>query len=133
MEELNLLQHSTYNVEVIAKNKELFNMLFNQIAKTYQLFNVSDRSERNTRRVSFAPTRSRITNVTITIKPNGEFGMYFRGSKDKLETLANVAKYDTSNYRCDADLEIKGITFANYQQHIPTIVKALEYCDYSFV
>lgn len=131
MDELNLLQHTTYNVELINKNKELFKMLFDKIASTYKLFSLKDTSESNIRNVSFAPTESRIANVFITIKPNGEFGIVFVGRHDKMESIKG--DYDTSKYTHDTRLRIEGITTENYLKHIPTIVKAIEYCDYSFV
>jgi hypothetical protein len=129
--ELNLLQYSTYNVELINKNKELFNKLFNTISKTYKLFNIKDWSESNIRNVSFAPTSSRIANVFITIKPTGEFEIVFRGNHTKLKSIQGTNRF--SEYSLDSRLEIVGITHENYQEHIPTIVKAIEYCDYSFL
>ena len=129
MDELDLLAHSTYDVALIAKNKELFNMLFNKIANTYKLFSIRDWSESNIRRVSFAPTSSRITNVFIQIKPNGEFEIGFRGP---LGAFKDTTKYEYYEYSMDKSLTIKGITHENYLEHIPSIVKAIELCDYSF-
>lgn len=131
--EIDLLQHSTYNVETIRKNKELFNRLFESICRTYSIFHLRDNSLSNERNVSFAPGQSRIQNVFINIKPNGEFNISFRGGKDKLKKLEEKGcTYETSNYRCDATVELKGLTEENYKEHLPNIVKALEYCDYSF-
>lgn len=131
MEEINLLEYSTYNVELIRKNQELFDMLFNKISRTYQLFNVHSYSESNKRNVSFAPTAGRISNVFIIVRPNGEFEFTFRGDHNKMESIKG--NHETCKFIHDTSLTIKGITHDNYLQHLPTIVKAIEYCSYSFI
>ena len=130
MKEINLLEHSTYNVELIKKNNLLFDMLFNKISTTYKLFNLRDYSESNIRRVSFSPTSSRTNNVFITITPNCEIDFNFRGDHNKMESIKG--NYETFKFIHDTSLTIK-ITYDNYCSHIPTIVKAIEACGYSFV
>ncbi|HUT86354.1 MAG TPA: hypothetical protein VMW66_05940 [Elusimicrobiales bacterium] len=130
--EIDLLVHSTYNVEKIAKNKEFFNAFINKLKATYKLFSFSERGESNRINVSFAPTSSRIANVFIQMDTNGEIGFCARGNKRKLNDIPK-GKHELFDYSLDTSLTIKGINSENYQEHLPTIVKAIEYCDYSFV
>jgi hypothetical protein len=129
--EIDLLQHSTYNVEQIKKNKEFASMLFNKIQNTYRLFSIKDSTSNNVRNISVAPSASRIQNVFITFKTDGEIEFLFRGRANKLKELKD--NYLFSEYSMDSTLIIKGVNSINYSSHLPAIVKALEYCDYSFV
>jgi len=128
--EINLLKHSTYNVEQIRKNQEFFRSLLGQIESTYQIFNKSERSSSNIVNVAFAPTQSRIHNVFMEMKENGVLKMTFRSSKKELETLKD--KYEYFEYSLDSSITMKNITHENYKEHLPNIVKCIEWCAYSF-
>ena len=130
--EINLLALSTYNVEQIQKNKEFFNMLISRIKSTYRVFNYSESEHQNAKSISFAPTDSRISNVFIHMDINGEVKFTFNVSRgvDRLEELKN--KYAVDKWTYHTSLTIKKVNSENYQEHLPYIVKGIEYCEYSF-
>jgi len=129
--EIDLLQHSTYNVEQIKKNKQFASMLFNKIQNTYRLFSIKDSTNKNVRSISIAPSPTHIQNVFITCNIDGEIQFVFRGRTNKLKELKD--NYLFSEYSMDSTLTIKGVNAINYSSHLPAIVKAIEFCEYSFV
>jgi hypothetical protein len=130
MEQINLLAHSTYDVEKIRKNREFFESLLNQIERTYTLHSKKRHSEANRVNVQFAPTESRITNVFLKMDEKGVIDITFSGG-NKLKELANKT-YQILELSLSTHLYVKDINVENYKEHLPTIVKAIEYCDYSF-
>ena len=134
MEELNLLEHSTYNVEKIRKNKEFFNMLIGKIKSTYQLFSYNEKDWQNQKNIDFAPTTSRIPNVFIEMSVNGEISFTFNVSRssniEKLQQLKD--KYNVYSWTYHTSLKIKNVNSENYREHLPNIVKGIEFCEYSF-
>ena len=133
MEELNLLEHSTYNVEQIIKNKEFFNLLMSKIKSTYKVFNYYEYNNRNVKRVCMSPLGGRIDNVFITMKVDGEIDFVFNVTiKDSIiDTIREHCKI--SKYTHHTELKINGVNAENYQKHLPYIVKAIEFADYSFL
>jgi hypothetical protein len=130
--EINLLALSTYNVEQIQKNKEFFNTLISRIKSTYMVFKYSESDWQNTKSIEFAPTQSRIQNVFINMNVNGEVKFTFVVSRgvDRLEDLKS--KYVVYKMTHDTRLIIEGVNSENYTEHLPYIVKGIEYCEYSF-
>ena len=130
--EINLLALSTYNVEQIQKNKEFFNTLISRIKSTYRVFRYCESDYQNTKSIDFAPTDSRIPNVFIHMDINGEVEFKFNVSRgeQKLEELKN--KYEVYKMTYHTSLVIKKVNSENYQEHLPYIVKGIEYCEYSF-
>ena len=126
--EINLLEHSTYDVEKIRSNKNFFANLYNKLSETYKFFRIEDWTESNVRHICIAPNQNRVQNVFIKIDLNGEIRMILRGDIAKLSTLKG--KYFEESLR--ATLTIEGITADNFQQYLPSIVKGIEACDYSF-
>jgi hypothetical protein len=131
--ELNLLVHSTYNVEQIIKNKEFFNLLIDKIKSTYKVFNYYEYSNRNEKRVCMSPLKGHIENVFITMKVDGEIDFIFNISRKNstLETI--IDNYKVYKYTHHTELKIQGVNAENYQQYLPYIVKAIEFADYSFL
>ena len=130
--EINLLALSTYNVEQIQKNREFFNTLISRIKSTYKVFKYSESEWQNTKSIEFGPTESRIQNVFIHMNVNGEVKFTFVVSRgvDRLEDLKS--KYVVYKMTHDTRLIIEGVNSENYQEHLPYIVKGIEYCEYSF-
>ena len=131
MEEINLLEHSTYDVEKIKKNREFFDVLMNKIKSTYKLFDYREYDNNNSKRVSFAPTNGRVDNVHINMNTKGEIDFGFNVSRymdfDKLSD-----DYKVVTYNHHTELRLHGVTYDNYKEYLSLIVKAIEYCDYSF-
>jgi hypothetical protein len=130
--EIDLLKHSTYNVEKVKKNKEFFYSLLDKLKSTYQIFNFRERSESNKINIEFAPQPgTRIQNVFFQMNANGEIEFTVRGSTRKLKEIPS-GKFKLSEYSMDTTLKIEGINSENYQEHLPVMVKAIEICEYSF-
>lgn len=133
--EINLLEHSTYDVDKIKQNKEFLQSLIKTIGKTYENRIVSDYGKQNERNVSIAPSINRIANVFICLRVNGEIEFSFKGDTQKLKSIKNNSesyKLDINYHGAGTTLDIQGVTIENHQQHLPNIVKAIEACDYSF-
>ena len=130
MEDFNLLEHSTYNVEKIKRNREFFNMLMGKIKSAYQVFNYREYDSNNKKRVSFAPSDNRIDNVFIGMDTNGEIQFQFNVSR--LNKTADISHYKVHEYSFHTELTINGVNADNYREHLPHIVKGIEFCDYSF-
>lgn len=136
MEELNLLKHSTYNVEQIKKNREFFSSLLSQIERTYATYSKRERDYNNRKDVEFAPAPSpRITNVFMSIDVNGVIKIVFNGVRTKDDKKMNLLKkkYDSFTYSSGStSITIDGVTAENYTSHLPSIVLCIESVDYSF-
>jgi hypothetical protein len=138
METINLLAHSTYNVEQIRKNREFFASLLDQIERTYAIYRKSTSGINNRINVEFGPKPPpRITNVYIRMEANGviEFTFssirFYHVSEEKKEEL--LKKYENSAGGCGGHtVYIKGVTYDNYKEHLANIVVCIEGADYSF-
>lgn len=131
MEDFNLLEHSTYNVEKIKRNREFFNTLMSKIKSAYQVFNYTEVDSNNVRRVSFSPSNGRIDNVFISMDINGEIKLKFNVSRS-IHKVSDTSHYKVSEYSLHTELLISGVNVDNYKEHLPHIVKGIEFCDYSF-
>lgn len=134
METINLLAHSTYNVEQIRKNREFFASLLDQIKRTYVLHKFSERTERNSTKVSFAPTESRITNVFMGMDVNGVVEISFNGFFGSKEVYLTklTKKHKQMDYSGgDKCITIENVTYDNYKEYLADIVVCIDGCDYS--
>ena len=136
MEELNLLEHSTYNVEQVKNNRIFFDKLLSEIESIYATYSMKRSGTNNRINVQFAPSQyPRRQNVFFDMDKDGHFEITFVGvsriGEKNIDTLK--AKYRNSTYSCNTlRIYIEGITAENYKEHLPYIVMCIEGCDYSF-
>jgi hypothetical protein len=132
--DIDLLQHSTYDVEQIKKNREFYSAFINKLRNTYSLFNFSESDKMNEKRTKFAPSVNRINNVFISMDLNGVIGISINiglTNNDKIQHL--IDKYLFTDYSASGKtITIKGITHENYNKYLKDIVTCIEYADYSF-
>ena len=136
MDNLNLLEHSTYNVEEINKNREFYSHLLKEITDTYRVYDSKEYEEKNTKKIKFAPTNARIQNVFMSMNVKGKITIVFAVGylgKNKEQILKDLKEYEIDDSSSSGiRISIKGITFANYKKHLKNIVFCIELCDYSF-
>jgi len=135
MEQINLLEHTTYDVEQIKKNKEFYATLLGEIERTYKIHRKSEDNRGNVMSVQFAPAPApRITNVFIKVDLKGVVELVFNGVKiyDKVKLNKLKAKYNHIVFSCDdLQVRIEGVTYDNYKKYLADIVMCIESVGYS--